>query len=328
MFWIFSMILAVAVCGGVFALGRQIRKEGEEGSPEADRGLLVMIIAGVVFVLWAGLHTGVAATRQVEAGHVAIVYEFGEIVGQREEGLQFIAPWQSTRTESTQVQSQTFESLTAFSAETQDVFIVATLNYSVSSGAVQELYRSVGRNWFNALVQARINNFFKEDVVQYETVEVAPNRENIRASVKAKLQGDLEPYSITVVDLLIDSIDFREEFKASIEQKQIASQDALREQERIKQREAEAEQAVAVARGEAEAITVRAEAQAEANRLIGESLSEQVISFTAVQNLSDNIQIALIPSGQGLLIDPATLIGTGASNDDDGSPPSGAIAGP
>ncbi len=324
MFWIFSMVLAVAVCGGVLLLGRQIRREGEPGSPDADRGLLVMIVAVVVFLLWTGIHTAAASTRQVEAGHVAIVYQFGEIVGQRGEGLQFIAPWQSTRTESTQVRARTFENINAFSAETQDVFIVATLNYAVSKNAIQGLYREVGPNWFDQLVQARINNFFKEEVVQFKTVDVAPNRENIRQAVLTKLNNDLDQYSIEVKDLLIEDIDFREEFKNAIEQKQIATQDALREEEKIKQKQAEAEQAVAVAEGEAQAITVKAEAQAEANRVIGQSLSEQVIQFTAVQTLSDNITIALIPSGQGLLLDPATLVGSvapvgGTGSTDDGT---------
>lgn len=328
MLWIFSIIVAVAVCGGIFLLGRQLRREAKPATPEADRGLLVQVAAVALFVVWTGLHTAFAVTRQVEAGHVAIVYQFGEIVGQRGEGLQFIAPWQTTRTESIQVQRRTFESLNAFSAETQDVFIVATVNYSVSPTAVQQLYRTVGPNWFDTLVQARINNFFKEDVVQYETVDVAPNRENIRSSVRQKLANALEPFSITVNDLLIDDIDFQPDFKLAIEQKQIATQDALREEERIRQRQAEAEQAVAVAEGEGQAIEIRAEAQAEANRLIGQSLSQEVIQFTAVQNLSDNIQIALIPSGAGILVDPATLVGTttappatsGSAANEDGTP--------
>jgi regulator of protease activity HflC (stomatin/prohibitin superfamily) len=324
MSWFFSVILAVVVCGGIFMLGRQLKREARPDSPEADRGLLVQIVAVVIVFVWIGLHTAFSVTRQVEAGHVAIVYEFGEIVGQRGEGLQFIAPWQATRTESIQVQRHTFENVNSFSAETQDVFVRATVNYRVSPNAVQGLYRDVGPNWFEQLVEARINNFFKEEMVKYETVDVAPNREVIRSAVLETLKLDLAQYSITVVELLIDDIDFQQDFKLAIEQKQIATQDALREQERIVQRQAEAQQAIAVAEGaaeavrieaagEADAITLRAAAQAEANILIGASLTDQVISFAAVQTLADNITIALIPSGEGILIDPGTLIGTGSN---------------
>jgi regulator of protease activity HflC (stomatin/prohibitin superfamily) len=308
--WIGSVVIATIICGAAFLVGRAIRAESQPKTPEADRGLLIMGAAVLVWVVWVGIHTGTAATRQVEAGHVALVYQFGSIVGQRGEGLQFIAPWQNTRTESIQVQRHRFENVQAFSEETQDVFVVATLNYSVSPGAVQELYRSVGPNWFDRLVEPRVQDFFKQEVVQYQTVDVAPNREIIRTNVRDRLEQDLNQFSITVNDLLLDEIDFQQDFKIAIEQKQIATQDALREEERIRQARAEADQRIERERGEAEAVRIAAEAQADANRLIAESLTEQVIQFQAVQRLAGNIQIALIPSGQGVILDPTTLLGS------------------
>ena len=49
--------------------------------------------------------------------------------------------------------------------------------------------------------------------------------------------------------------------------------------------------------------------QADANRAINESLTPLLIQFQALQKLADNVTIALIPSCQGLIIDPATLLG-------------------
>lgn len=310
MIWIASMLIATVLCAGGVFVGRAIRRQGAPDSPQAAQGLMILSASVVLWVLWVALHTAFATTRQVEAGHVAIVYEFGSIVGQRSEGLEFILPWQETRTESTQVQRERFENINAFSAETQDVFIISTINFSVAPGAVQDLYREVGPDWFGLLVEPRVNDFFKQEVVKYEAVEVAPNREAIRQAVKARLLGDLQNYSITVVDLLIDNIDFQPEFKVAIEAKQIATQDALREQERIKQRQAEADQQIELARGDAESVRIRAEGQAAANNAIAQSITPEVIQFTAVQTLSDNIQIALIPSGEGIIIDPAALLGS------------------
>ena len=138
---------------------------------------------------------------------------------------------------------------------------------------------------------------------------VGPNREAIRRAVQQRLSNELGPYSIQINDLLIDNIDFRPEFKQAIEQKQIAAQDALREQEKVKQKQFEAEQAVETAKGEANATRERANGQADANRALAASLTPEVIQFQAIQKLGDNIQIALIPSGQGVILDPATLLG-------------------
>jgi len=53
-----------------------------------------------------------------------------------------------------------------------------------------------------------------------------------------------------------------------------------------------------------------AEAQAEANRLLAESLTPALIQFQALQKLADNVQIALLPAGQGIIIDPSTILKT------------------
>ena len=297
MSWVVSMILALVSCGAVFLVGRAARSGANPGSPERFRGMIAMVAAGALFILWVGLHTAFASVKPIEAGHVGVVYQFGDIVGQKKEGLQFIAPWQEIRKESVQVQRHRFDNITAFSAETQDVFVIATVNYSVSPSAVQKLYREVGRNWFDILIEPRVLNFFKEETVKYETVDVGPERETIRNAVQSRLASELAPYSIQVNALLIDNIDFSPEFKQAIEQKQF-----------------EAEQAVETAKGEANAIRERANGQADANKALAASLTPEVIQFQALEKLSDNIQIALIPSGQGIILDPTTLLGglTGA----------------
>jgi len=72
---------------------------------------------------------------------------------------------------------------------------------------------------------------------------------------------------------------------------------------------AQAEQRAATAQGEADRLRIEAQGQADANRLINESLTPLLIQFQALQRLADNVQIALIPSGNGIIIDPATLLG-------------------
>ena len=306
--WILSLVAAIVICGAVFFFSRLARSSAADGTPEKLRATIIMVSVSIVFVLWVGLTTIAASLKTVQAGHVIVVYQFGEIVGQKGEGLQFILPWQTTKTESVQVQRFKFDNLTAFSQETQDVFISATINYSVSPGAVQNLYRTVGTAWFDRLIEPRVLNFLKEETVKYPGVEIGPNREKIRQIVRDKLTIELAPFSITVDDLLLDNIDFSAEFKKSIEGKQIATQDALRAQEKVKQSQFEAQQQVETAKGEAESTIVRANGQAAANKALAASLTPEVIQFQAIQKLSDKIQIALIPSGQGIILDPTTLL--------------------
>ncbi|HMO95150.1 MAG TPA: SPFH domain-containing protein, partial [Tepidiformaceae bacterium] len=132
MIWIVSMFLAVIVSGALVAIGFAARGAAQPGAPERGTGSLLMVGGVALFTVWVGIHTALSSVKPIEAGHVGVVYQFGEIVGQKPEGLQFIMPWQTMRTANVRVQRHRFDNVTSFSAETQDVFVVATVNYSIS----------------------------------------------------------------------------------------------------------------------------------------------------------------------------------------------------
>ena len=250
-----------------------------------------------------------ASVHQVPAGHIGVVYEFGGIKGQIGEGLQFVAPWRNVLLANIQVQRRVFDKLNSFSEESQDVFVRASLNVRVSPQTIQQLYRTVGPNFFNVLVESRVIQNFKDETVKYKSVEIAPNRENIRKAVRERLEKELSPFSIEVVDLLLDNIDFNPEFKKAIEDKQIATQRALEEQQKIEGEKHKAQQAIERAKGEGSAILFRAEKEAEANRKLAASLTPELVRYAMVQKLSDKIQVMMLPSGQNFILDSDILRG-------------------
>jgi regulator of protease activity HflC (stomatin/prohibitin superfamily) len=249
----------------------------------------------IVYVILMGLTTLTASIKTVDAGHVGLVYQFGGIVGQREEGPNLIAPWQGFKVVTIQVQKVRPETscldgtipecLEAFSSETQDVFIRPTLNLSVDPKDVQDLYRNIGPDYLDKIVRPRLLQIFKDITVKYKSVDIAPNREAIRVAVRERLQIELSAYSIKVNDLLIDNLDFRPEFKTAIENKQIATQEALKQQELVAAEEAKARQVAATAQGAADKLRIEAQGQADANHLISESLTPELIQFQALQKL-------------------------------------------
>lgn len=338
--WIISMILAAVVCTILFFAGRALHSSGKERLVVAEArdygfssmgdaktmetgGALLKIGAFVLFFLWVGLHTLVSSVNQVPAGHAGVIREFGAIVAQTEDGIQFIPPWRILENADTRVQTWVFTDdpsnipagaklagagLGSFSEETQDVFISITLNIEVSPSDIQELYRNVGRDYFDKLVPTRVRQLFKNETVKFSAVDIAPNREQIRTAVEENLRKELSKFSIDVVALLIDNIDFNQSFKDAIEAKQVATQNAQEAAERITQRENEAKQVIAEAEGTKQATITIAEGQAEANRLLDASLTDNVILFQSIQKLADNLQIAILPAGEGVIIDPTTLL--------------------
>lgn len=260
----------------------------------------------IALMAWSTLS---AAVYQVPAGYVGVVSEFGAIKGQITEGLQIVAPWRDVRLANTQVQRHVLDRLAAFSEESQDVFVRASLNIRVSPDTIQELFRSVGPNYYAVLVESRVIQNFKDETVKYKSVDIAPNRENIRQAVRHRLEKELSPFSIYVVDLLLDNIDFNQDFKKAIEDKQIATQRALEEQQKVEVERFKALQAVERAKGEGAAILARAEKESEANRKLAASITPELVRYAMVQKLSDKIQVMMLPSGQNFILDTDFLRG-------------------
>jgi len=129
---------------------------------------------GYLILALMALSTFFASVHQVPAGHIGVVYEFGGIKGQIGEGLQFVAPWRDVLLANIQVQRRVFDKLNAFSEESQDVFVRASLNVRVSPQTIQQLYRTVGPNFFNVLVESRVIQNFKDETVNTRASRLHP----------------------------------------------------------------------------------------------------------------------------------------------------------
>lgn len=305
MFWLFLAVVWLLLAGG--SIVSLFAAETQDGK---DIGWAVLVLSTVVFAI----ATGFFSMARVNTGHVGIVRQFGRIEGQVNPGVSFIAPWKTMDSINIQVQKKTFDDLAAFSQETQSVKITTTINYSISKSAVQKLVSNVGTDWFDRLVPNNLNQSFKDETVKFAAVDIAPNRETIRSAVIADMRKRLgTTYSININDINIDNIEFSPQFEAAIEAKQEATQSALRAKAQVQQAQFEAQSVVAAAKGEADANVTRAAGQAEANRKLNESLSPNVLQYIAIQKLAPNVQIALLPSGSGSLIDPTKLLQGGLS---------------
>jgi len=304
---IISTIVLLAAAVGVMN-GAGLRRAGK--ADEGTMWILGSVLAVLVVVLgWGAFRS----FHSVDAGHVLVVRQFGEIVGQRDDGFQTIAPWQSGEEVSAQVENRQFQmddrqrianienairSGPAISSETQPVYAVVTVNYQVSPNAIQSLYTEVGSAFFDKVVAPRVFQVFKNETVKFRSVEVAPNRELIRREVQAELDRQLEQFSIDVVDFLINDLEFPQEFTEAIERKQVATQDALAAEQRVAQSKAEAQQEIERARG-----------QAQAQRLRANALTDRNIQFEALQIFKENPpEIIFLPSGTGTLLDPSTFL--------------------
>ena len=283
----FVLVVIIAIVGfAAWKLFHAIAIAAEKSKSDSSVPAALRSGAAYATPILVVLVTILSMFHQVPAGHVGIVYTFGGITGQRGDGLQWVAPWQDLHNASVQVQGHKFPKLASFSSETQDVYVDATINVQVSPQQIQELYRDVGPNYFDILVRPRVLQAFKDETVKYSSVNIAPNREAIRKTVRERLTKELSVHSISVQDLLVDNISFSSKFQNAIEEKQSQSQLALSEKEKVAGERAKADQAIEQARGTAQAILTNAEKQAEANRKLAESITPEYIQYIFASKLA------------------------------------------
>jgi regulator of protease activity HflC (stomatin/prohibitin superfamily) len=189
-----------------------------------------------------------------------------------------------------------FDDLEAFSSDTQDVKVAATVNWHVDDANIQRLYREVGPGFFDKLVPTRVNQLFKDETVKYTAVRIAPERETIRKNVLAALKKELEPYSITVEDFLIDNIKFSPAFTNAIEDKVVATQEAQAAFNRIKK-----------SRNNATALVAEAQGIKKSNQLKRQSLTPLLVQQAAIDKLNPNVEVIIVPSGSNFLL-PSSIV--------------------
>ena len=142
----------------------------------------------------------------------------------------------------------------------------------------------------------------------------SPNsRSEVQAEIERLAAIELGQEGFTVVEVLLNEINFSVDFIQAIENRQVAELDRDRaaieaETTRI-EAGGRADARIEEARGEAEAVRIQAEAEAEALRLVSEQIAANpnLIQYTYINELSDNVSVVLVPSNSPFLFDASTF---------------------
>ena len=250
----------------------------------------------------------------VEAGYVGLVKQFGAYQEEvKDAGAVFHYPWQSI--EQARVRNASHEVLMnnpnggpdggAASAESQEVFVVATFNYSLEKACVRDLYTNYGASYYDTIIEPRIKQIFKAETVKFAAIDILPNREKIRRETQAELAKQLRQYCVRGLDFLLKNVGFGPDFTAAIERKQVATQDAITEKNKVQISKQQANQKIETARGEAQSTKIQADADAYAYRKRRQNLTENLVEWERIQKWSPTIiylpsdTIVGLPNAQG-----------------------------
>ena len=177
-----------------------------------------------------------------------------------------------------------------------------------------------GTSWEEKIINSKVQEVVRDVIGRYSAEKLPEMRNEIAKAIETKIKQSIDslpgkPVILTSVELR--NIDLPKKIKEQIERVQIAKQqvtiaeqmkekaiqEALRKAEIAK---GEAQKKRIEAQGEADKITIEANAQAKANRVIAQSLSEDLLrlehiktqrGFNEALKSNKNAQIFLTPGG-------------------------------
>lgn len=119
-----------------------------------------------------------------------------------------------------------------------------------------QLYRELGIDFDERVLPSIGNEVLKAVVAQYNAEELLSKRGEVSERVKQEMMKRARHFHLTLDDVAITHLTFGREFMKAIEAKQVASQEAERQQWVVKRAEQERQAVVTRAEGEAEAAMI------------------------------------------------------------------------
>jgi prohibitin 1 len=119
-----------------------------------------------------------------------------------------------------------------------------------------KLYRELGTDFDERVLPSVGNEVLKSVVAQYNAEELLSKRAEVSNRVKTEMMKRASAFHLEFDDVAITHLNFGREFMKAIESKQVASQDAERQQWYVKRAEQERIAVVTRAEGEAEAALI------------------------------------------------------------------------
>lgn len=315
----------LAVVGlGMLVIIRASRNQQTKGLTSATIGVLVLAIvltmagAGLVFI------------EPTEIGVVVTIFGQGGIRPEPlQAGLHWIVPFVE-RVERYPISTQTFtmartasegetQGLITVEARTSDgqrIFVDSSVIFQINPAEVVNIHKEWQRRYTDDLILPQARGVIRDAVSQYRVDEVlSSKRFEMNDQITQALEAILADNGLTLIDFVLRDITFTEEYAQSIEQKQIAEQQALQAQFVVESKRQEAEQArqiaqgqadaaVIAARGAAEARLIEAEAEAEALELLAAALQDnpQLLQYQYILKLSPGVQTIFIPTGNEFIL--------------------------
>jgi len=225
---------------------------------------------------------GANSLYTVEGGHRAV--KFNRLTGVGEtiysEGLHFRIPWlewpliYDIRARPYQIKSDTG------TKDLQMVDLGLRILYRPNSSQIPWLAKNIGLNYDEKVLPSITHETLKSVIANFDASSLLTRRNEVSLKIKDELIERARDFQIILDDVAITDTGFSPRFTQSIEQKQIAQQQAFQAQYTVQEAKQTKQEKIVAAQGDAESA-----------RLIGKSLQENP-AYLKLQRIEYGKQIS------------------------------------
>lgn len=279
-------------------------------------GKWVLVIIILVFI---AILLGSSFTI-VNEGYVGVKYRFGKIEGDNlTAGLNFHIPFIEDIVQ-VDIREQVYAVTTdAYTSDTQSVNeLQLKVNYCYDSSMLSNIIRNIGvSNVETKLLVPNVQKIAKDAIGKVKAEQLVQSRADVTTEIQNSLTEILDDYGIVVTAFAIENLSFDSAFEESIQAKVIAEQDALKMENKTKEKQEEAKQVVIAAQADADSKRIAAEAEADAIKVIQEQLqsSPNYIEYLKVDRWNGQLpQVVSDGVNPFVALDSSTAGNTAAGN--------------
>jgi regulator of protease activity HflC (stomatin/prohibitin superfamily) len=260
--------------------------------PDVNKMRIVTIIITVTIIIIVLIQSVVT----VEAGFRGIVLYLGAVEDRvLGEGLHFVTPF-AEQVVQMEVRTQKFEAkATAASKDLQQVETVIALNYRLEPQQVNKIYQLLGVNYQDRVISPTIQESVKASVAKFNAEELITKRESAKDVIAQAIRSTLASNNIVVQNVFITDFQFSGSFAAQIEQKVVAFQKFLTEQNNLRAVQVVANQTVVQAEAAARSNVAKADGEAQAINIITSQLrsSPEYLQWQAINRWNGQLPYSL-----------------------------------
>ncbi|MDA0757029.1 MAG: prohibitin family protein [Crenarchaeota archaeon] len=230
-------------------------------------GLIVLIVIGVI---------AAASVAIVDAGYRGVLLHWSAVdlvAPPLDEGLHFVIPFQDSVVPIEVRTLKYTKSTTSASRDLQTVSTEITVNYHPDQSRVNYLYKEVGLDYENRIIQPTVEEVVKQVTANYNAEELITKRPLVKQDIEAEIGTRLSDFNIQTEIVSITDFQFSILFSQAVESKVEAEQRALQAENDLRRIEVEARQFEAQSVGIAQANIAEATGEAEAINIINQALA-------------------------------------------------------